>query len=51
MNIITENIHPPIPTRNYDWQAYVEGQEEGACGYGATKQEAIADLMEQNEEA
>lgn len=46
MPIITENIHPPIPSRNHDWQAYVD-PESGPFGYGATEQEAIADLMEQ----
>jgi hypothetical protein len=49
MSIRTENIHPPIPLRNFDWQAWYEGQEEGPSGYGATEPEAIEDLREQIE--
>jgi hypothetical protein len=51
MKIVTENIYPPIPIRIFDWVAYFEGQEkEGLRGYGATKDEAIKDLMDQVEE-
>lgn len=36
---------PPLPTRQFDWSAVQSGYEEGdAIGYGATKEEAIADL-------
>ena len=39
-------VNPPIPVRNFDWQAYIDGQEEdGPVGYGNTRQEAIDDLM------
>ena len=49
MSIRTENIHPPIPTRSHDWQAWYDGQEEGPSGYGETEQEAVDDLREQIE--
>ena len=55
MNIKTECVCPPIPTRRFDWLAYDDNTYDGApdsgtrnqIGHGATKQEAIADLMEQ----
>jgi hypothetical protein len=49
--IITTNIYPPIPTRQFDWSATDDNYEPGCpIGYGATEQEAIADLLEQIEE-
>ena len=43
--IITNHIYPPIPPRDFDWSAVLDGYEPGApIGYGATEQEAIADL-------
>ena len=46
--IITANPCPPIPVRKYDWEAYREGWDLGdPMGYGATEQEAINDLLEQ----
>lgn len=48
----TCHIRPPIPIRQFDWHAYLEGQEEaGPNGYGATEAEAIADLEAQLEDA
>ena len=48
--IITENCYPPIPTRQFDWVAYYDGEEEsGSRGYGATEQDAIDDLKENAE--
>jgi hypothetical protein len=49
-NIITVFVHPPIPVRDHDWCAYVDGDEEGACGWGRTEIEAIEDLKEQLDE-
>lgn len=44
--IITEYIHPPIPYRCNDWRATREGDdEEFIVGWGATEEEAIADLI------
>lgn len=43
--IKTSFVFPPIPRRDFDWMAYYDGQEElGEYGYGATEQEAIAEL-------
>lgn len=45
--IITTFINPPIPSRNYDWCAYYEADEEsGNYGWGATKPEAIENFLE-----
>lgn len=43
---------PPLPTRQYDWSAVEPGYEPGdAIGYGATEDEAIADLSKKLFEA
>jgi hypothetical protein len=46
--IITSHVYPPIPTRDHDWCAYRDGDEERSSryGWGATEQEAIADLID-----
>ncbi len=44
--IITEHVNPPIPVRTHDWSAVRSDYEEGGLiGFGATKQEAIDDLL------
>jgi hypothetical protein len=51
MKIITSFDFPPIPDRRFDWLAYDEGWEPGApLGRGATREWAIADLLEQLEQ-
>lgn len=46
--IITSFWIKPIPTNKLDWSAVLESYEGGdPIGHGATKQEAIADLLEQ----
>ncbi len=52
MNAITTNfVYPPVPYRDQDWSATVDGYEPGeAIGRGATERAAIADLLEQLEE-
>ena len=46
MNIQTSFVYPPIPVRDFDWQAHVEGYEPGdALGHGTTEAEAIANLL------
>lgn len=46
--IRVSHVYPPIPTRNFDWCAYFDGEEEHGCyGWGPTQQAAIADLMEE----
>lgn len=52
--IKTEYWPPPIPVRNCDWTAWDDNTFDGeGCpvGYGATEAEAIADLLEQIEDA
>lgn len=44
--IIAVNVRPPIPVRDFDWVAYVDGQEEGCSGHGATKAGALCDIAE-----
>jgi hypothetical protein len=46
MKIVTSHMPPPIPTRNFDWVAYFEGDEEGLSGHGATEKEAILELYD-----
>jgi hypothetical protein len=46
--IITSRINPPIPTSKYDWEAVFDDYEEGDfIGWGATEQDAIDDLLNQ----
>ena len=42
----------PIPIRRYDWEAvdYDTLDYDSVTGFGATKKEAIADLLERLEE-
>jgi hypothetical protein len=50
-DVITIYDPPAIPIRNYDWTAYRDGQEEaGPYGYGATRQEALTDLFNLEED-
>jgi len=49
--IIPEHVNPPIPVRSYDWSAVRRDYEEGGLvGWGATKQEAVEDLLKQESE-
>ena len=48
--IITSNECPPIPIREYDWSAFRQDWDlYEPIGYGRTEQEAIDDLIEQEE--
>lgn len=41
----------PIPIRQFDWEAARDGHEPPEpVGYGKTREEAIADLLEQEED-
>lgn len=45
--IITRFISPPIGTRDHDWVAYRDGdEEEGLQGFGATEAAAKQELIE-----
>lgn len=60
MKIETSFVYPPIPIRQFDWQAttdnydaeLVDGEWRSShpVGHGATEAAAIADLLEQIEE-
>lgn len=47
--IVTQFVCPPVPTRQWDWVAYIKGDEEtnGPTGRGPTETEALRDLCEQ----
>lgn len=60
LKIKTTFVHPPIPTRDQDWQAVVDGTEDADFDYeaghyvptcmvgtGGTEEDAVADLLEQ----
>lgn len=45
--IITSHVYPPIPVRDFDWCAYLEGEEEeGRYGYGRTRELAVLDFID-----
>ena len=48
INIQTDYDPKPIPIRRFDWEAvdYDTLDYDSVTGFGATKEEAIADLME-----
>ena len=51
-DIRTSHVTPPIPIRDWDWAAWIDGQEEdGPIGFGITELAAIRDLKEQIAEA
>lgn len=43
--VVTELVHPPIPTRRFDWLAHYD-DPEGPVGWGETAERAVADLLE-----
>jgi hypothetical protein len=49
--VMTAFENPPIPVRAWDWSAWIDGREEWLTGRGRTEAEAIADLLEQADEA
>jgi hypothetical protein len=49
--IKTSHIYPPIPCRDYDWEAVRQSYDEGdPIGYGKTEEDAIKNLIELEEE-
>jgi hypothetical protein len=45
--MIVTYIKPPIPSRDFDWEAVGDSYEGGdPIGYGSTEQEAINNLEE-----
>lgn len=48
--IVTHFDYPPIPLRQFDWSAARDSYDEGdPIGHGATEQEAIDDLLAEEE--
>ena len=45
-SVKTSFVYPPIPIRYMDWQAWLDGCDDGPSGSGATEEAAIADLKE-----
>ncbi len=45
--ILTSYWAKPIPTPNYDWEAWVDGREECEVGRGRTEADDLADLQRQ----
>lgn len=47
--IVTSYVRPPVPTNQWDWVAYIAGDEDanGPTGRGPTEAEALRDLCEQ----
>jgi hypothetical protein len=49
--IKTSHDMPPIPISDYDWSACREDWDEGQpIGHGKTEEEAIKDLLQQEED-
>lgn len=49
--IVTNFVYPPIPIRDFDWCARIDGrEEEGPYGWGRTKELAVQDLMRKIDE-
>lgn len=49
--IVTWHAYPPIPIRDHDWAVFRYGDEEtGKYGWGRTKEEAIAALLDMEAE-
>ena len=48
MNIRTKFVYPPVPIRDWDWQAYdYDSLDEGlVIGEGRTEWDAVCDLIE-----
>lgn len=48
MKIVTSFVYPPIPLRQFDWCATLDGYEPGEpYGEGATEEDAKLDLLSQ----
>lgn len=51
LRIRTNMDNPPIPTRRYDWAAWIDGEEESNIqGRGETESDAVAELLQTLEE-
>ena len=46
MLVKTKHVCPPIPTRELDWAAWIDGEEERGTWHGPTEEAAIEALKE-----
>ncbi len=44
--VAIDYVHPAIPIRDFDYHAWVVGDEEGKSGNGATREAAIVSLAD-----
>jgi predicted RNase H-like HicB family nuclease len=47
MKVKTSFSYPPIPSRDWDWVAFIEGEEDGPTGHGETEEGALRMLAEE----
>lgn len=49
LSIVSHGVFPPVPDNRGDWQAFDDRTYDGSgpLGVGATREAAIADLVEQ----
>lgn len=46
IRLAISHIRPPVPSRDYDYGAYIDGDEErGYLGFGSTPTEAVIDAL------
>ena len=45
LQVKTEYWRKPIPTKQFDWSAWVDGYEEKGSAFGPTEDMAISDLI------
>ena len=44
--IRTAHVFPPIPTRAFDWAAWLDGHEERGSEFGESPEIAVANLIQ-----
>lgn len=44
--VVVEHITPPVPSLNFDWMVYEEGQEERGSNFGPTREAALEEFFE-----
>jgi hypothetical protein len=49
-DVVLKQVYPPIPIRSFDWCAWHDDDEESNTGWGATPEEALADLAQLDED-
>lgn len=44
--IQTDFVYPPIPTRSFDWAAWLDGREERGSEFGPSRDIAVSNLLQ-----